>query len=116
MDRFQAMVRLRIHPGKTGAFKRIAEESVRLTRERDTGTVRYDIFLNDDETEAVVYEEFVSPAARLEHLANMGDNVAAMLAVVDMRAEVWANADPALPASVEGLDVTFLTPFLRMAD
>lgn len=112
--RFQAMVRLTIHPGKLDQFKRIATESIRLAREKDTGTIRYDIFFNDEETEAVVYEEFLTPAARLEHLANLGENVAAMLAIVDMRAEVWSQSDRTLHASVEGYDVTFFTPFLRL--
>ncbi|MCX5493932.1 antibiotic biosynthesis monooxygenase [Kaistia dalseonensis] len=115
MNRFQAVVRFAIHPGKGDEFKRIAEDMIGLTREKDTGTVRLDIFVNDDGSEAVFYEEFVSPEARLEHLANMGENVAAMLAIGDMRADVWTHADPALRASVEGYDVRFYTPFLRLA-
>jgi 2,4-dienoyl-CoA reductase-like NADH-dependent reductase (Old Yellow Enzyme family)/quinol monooxygenase YgiN len=113
-DRFQAMVRLKIHPGKLDEFKRIAADSIRLAREKDTGTIRYDIFLNDDDTEAVVYEEFVNPGARLEHLANLGENVAGMLAIVDMQAEVWSHSDPELRASTEGYDVKFFKPFLRL--
>ena len=89
MNRFQAVVRFAIHADKGDEFKRIAEDMIRLTREKDTGTVRLDIFVNDDGSEAVFYEEFVSPEARLAHLANMGDNVAAMLAIGDMRADVW---------------------------
>ena len=113
-DRFQAMVRLKIHPGKLDEFKRIAADSIRLAREKDTGTIRYDIFLNDNDTEAVVYEEFVNPAARLDHLANLGENVAGMLAIVDMQAEVWSHSDPELRASTEGYDVKFFKPFLRL--
>lgn len=116
MNRFQAVVRFAIHEAEAKAFERIAGEMIRLTREKDTGTVRFDIFLNDDGTEAVFYEEFVSPEARLEHLQNMGEYVAAMLAIGTMRADVWANPDPALRASVEGFDVTFYTPYLRMAE
>lgn len=113
-DRFQAMVRLKIQPGKLDEFKRIVADSIRLAREKDTGTIRYDIFLNDNDTEAVVYEEFVNPGARLEHLANLGENVAGMLAIVDMQAEVWSHSDPELRASTDGYDVTFFKPFLRL--
>jgi hypothetical protein len=60
-----------------------------------------------------VYEEFVNPAARLEHLANLGENVAGMLAIVDMQAEVWSHCDPQLRTSTEGYDVRFYKPFLR---
>ncbi|MBD9388592.1 alkene reductase [Agrobacterium sp. AGB01] len=113
-DRFQAMVRLKIHPGKTPEFKMIAEETIRLAREKDIGTIRYDIFFNDDETEAVVYEEFINPAARIKHLENLGENVADMLAIVDMQAEVWSHSDLGLRASVEGYDVSFFKPYIRM--
>ncbi|MGR9221156.1 putative quinol monooxygenase [Rhizobium leguminosarum] len=108
------MVRLKIHAGKLDDFKRIAADSIALAREKDTGTIRYDIFLNDDETEAVVYEEFVNPDGRLQHLQNLGDNVVAMLAIVDMQAEVWSHSDEKLRASTKGYDVAFLKPFLRM--
>ena len=113
-DRFQAMGRLKIHAGKLDEFKRIATDSIALYRGKDTGTIHYDIFLNDDETEAVVYEEFVNPNARLEHLGNLGDNVAAMLAIVDMQAEVWSHSDEKRRASTRGFDVTFFKPFLRI--
>jgi len=113
-DRFQAMVRLKIHEGKLDKFKRIAEDSIALSREKDTGTIRYDIFLNDDETEAVVYEEFVNPDGRLQHLQNLGDNVTAMLAITDMQAEVWSHSDEKLRASTKGYNASFLKPFLRM--
>jgi len=115
MSRFQTMVRFNIHVGKSADFKRIAQDMIRLTREKDTGTVRLDIFANDDCSEVVFYEEFVSPEARIEHLANMGDNVDAMLAIGNMRAEVLAHADRALHSSVQGYDVSFYTPLLRLA-
>jgi hypothetical protein len=60
-----------------------------------------------------VYEEFVNPAARLEHLANLGENVAGMLAIVDMQAEVRSHCDPQLRTSTEGSDVRFYKPFWR---
>lgn len=112
-DRFQAMVHLKIRPGKLEEFKRIAADSIRQAQEKDTGTIHYDIFLDDNETEAVVYEEFVNPAAPLEHLANRGENFAGMLVVVDMQAEVWSHSDPQLRASTEEYDVRFYKPFLR---
>lgn len=115
-DRFQAMVRLRIHAGRLEEFKRIAADSIALAREKDVGTIRYDIFLNEDETEAVVYEEFVNSDARLRHLENLGDNVGAMLDIVDMQAEVWLHSDEKLRASTKGYDVSFYKPFLRMLD
>lgn len=115
MERFQAVLRLKIHPGKTEEFKRVVEDSVRIARANSPGTVRYDAFLNDDETEAVVHEAFLSPTARLEHIAALGNNFAAMLGIVDMHADVLDGADRALRASAEGYNVRFYKPFLRLA-
>ncbi|ATI79975.1 hypothetical protein A6768_08120 [Sphingobium yanoikuyae] len=71
--------------------------------------------MSDEGSKAGFYEEPVNAEARLEHLENMGENVAAMLSIGDMRADVWTHVDPALCASVEGFDVTFYAPFLRMS-
>jgi len=116
MNRIQAVVRLKIHAGKTDEFKRLTENCILLAREKDTGTIRYDIFLNDAATEAVVYEEFESPEAHMEHFKNMGDNISALFAIVDMEGEVWGYPYPALRASIETYGVKHYTPFLRLAD
>lgn len=58
MSRIQSIARFKIHPGKTEEFTRLSSNCMELAREKDPGTIRYDIFMNDDETEAVVYEEY----------------------------------------------------------
>lgn len=89
---------------------------MRLTREKDTGTLRYDIFLNADETEAVVYEEYESAEVHLQHFENMGENAEAIFAIVDMEGELWGDPSPELRAGVEAHGVRIYTPFLRLAD
>jgi len=40
---------------------------LRLTREKDTQTLRYDWFLNEDETECEVHEAYLSEEGLIEH-------------------------------------------------
>ncbi len=68
-----------------------------LAREMDQGTLRYDIFFNDDESEAVVYEEYESAEAHVQHFENMGENAAALFAIVDMEGE-WRENCGGIPA------------------
>ncbi len=116
MSKIQAVARFKIHPGKTDEFKRLSENCMRLAREKDPGTIRYDIFFNDDETVAVVYEEYESAEAHMKHFENMGDNAAAIFEIVDMEGELWGNPTPELKAGVEEHGVKVFTPFLRLTD
>lgn len=116
MSKIQAVARFKIKPGKTEEFKRLSENCMKLAREKDPGTIRYDIFLNDDETEAVVYEEYGSPEAHLAHFENMGQNAAAIFEIVEMQGELWGNPSPELRAGVEEHGVKVYTPFMRLTD
>jgi len=116
MSRIQSVARFRIHPGKLDEFKQLSENCMRLAREKDTGTIRYDIFFNADETECVVYEEYVDAAAHVKHFENMGENAAAIFSIVDMEGELWGNPDATLRAAVEAYGVKVYTPFLRLAE
>jgi len=116
MNKIQAVARFKIKPGKTDEFKRLSEKCMELAREKDPGTIRYDIFLNDEETEAVVYEEYESPEAHLKHFENMGENAAAIFEIVDMEGELWGNPSPDLRAGVEEHGVKVYTPFMRLTE
>ncbi|WP_298091024.1 putative quinol monooxygenase [uncultured Sphingomonas sp.] len=116
MGKIQAVARFKIKAGKTDEFKRLSEDCMRLAREKDPGTIRYDIFMNDDGTEAVVYEEYDSPEAHLAHFENMGDNAAAIFKIVDMEGELWGDPSPELRAGVEQHGVKVYTPFMRLTD
>lgn len=50
MSRIQSIARFKIHHGKAEEFKRLSANCVELARAKDPGTIRYDIFLNDEET------------------------------------------------------------------
>ena len=67
MSNLEVIARLRIRPGQVEGFKKQASEIMRLAREKDTQTVRYDWFIDEDALECEVHEEYLSEQGLLEH-------------------------------------------------
>ena len=67
MSNFEVRARLKIRPGQLAGFKAQAAELMRLTRELDTQTLRYDWFLSDDGTQCEVHEAYKSEQGLVEH-------------------------------------------------
>ncbi len=116
MSRIQSIARSKIHPGKTEEFKRLSATCMELARAKDPGTIRYDIFMNDDETEAVVYEEYESSEAAVKHFENMGDNAGAIFKIVDMEGETWGEPSGDLRKGLEEHGVRILRPRMRLTE
>jgi quinol monooxygenase YgiN len=70
---FEVAARLKVRDGELEGFKRQAAEMMRLTREKDTKTLRYDWFLSDDGTECEVREGYLDADALLEHAHHVGE-------------------------------------------
>ena len=60
-----------VRPGQLEGFKRQAAECIRLTREKDTATLRYDWFLSSDGTQCEVREAYTGEQGLIEHRANV---------------------------------------------
>jgi quinol monooxygenase YgiN len=63
----EVIARMKIRPGQLDGFKAQAAELVRLTEEKDTQTLRYDWFVNEDGTECEVHEAYLGPDGLVEH-------------------------------------------------
>jgi len=72
MRNFELSAHMTIRPGQLEGFKRQAAEIIRLSRERDTQTLRYDWFITNDGTECEVRELYASPQGLIEHKAHIG--------------------------------------------
>ena len=64
---FEVTARLKVRNGELDGFKRQAGEVMRLARELDTKTLRYDWFLTDDGTACEVREVYVDADGLYEH-------------------------------------------------
>jgi quinol monooxygenase YgiN len=67
MSHLELHAHLKIRPGQLEGFKAQAAEIMRITREQDTKTLRYDWFIEDDEMECEVHEAYVNEAGLFEH-------------------------------------------------
>ncbi len=67
MSHLEISARLKIRPGQLEGFKAQAAEIMRLTREMDTHTLRYDWFINEDGTECEVREAYEGEEGLFEH-------------------------------------------------
>jgi quinol monooxygenase YgiN len=64
---FEVTARLKIREGELEGFKQQAAEVMRLAREKDTKTLRYDWFISRDGVQCEVREGYVDADGLLEH-------------------------------------------------
>jgi quinol monooxygenase YgiN len=64
---------MKVRKGKLEGFKKQAAEIIRLAKEKDTKTIRYDWFLSKDETECEVREVYESSEGLIEHRMHIAE-------------------------------------------
>src|SRR6266516_722869 len=70
MATFELSARMTVRPGQLEGFRRQAAECIRITKEKDTHTLRYDWFLSGD-GECEVREAYTGPEGLIEHNKNI---------------------------------------------
>ena len=73
MAAFEVSAHMTVRPGQLEGFKKQAAECIRITKEKDTHTLRYDWFLTNDGTECEVREAYTGPEGLIEHNRNILD-------------------------------------------
>ena len=108
---FEVTARLKIRDGELEGFKQQATEMMRLTREKDARTLRYDWFLSDDGTECEVREGYVDADGLLEHAHNVAEARELLFRdhAYGHEMTIYGEPSPALAALIERLagHVTF---------
>ena len=107
-----ATARIKFHEGKVEEFKLLSAQAMEIARTKDTGTLQYDIYFNDDESEGIVYERYRDSEALIEHGANLGDLSAAIFATGSFSGEVLAEPSAELRASLADSPVRIFKPYL----
>jgi quinol monooxygenase YgiN len=67
MSHLELHAHLKIRPGQLEGFRSQAAEIMRITREQDTKTLRYDWFIKEDGTECEVHEAYLNEDGLFEH-------------------------------------------------
>jgi quinol monooxygenase YgiN len=106
----------RFHEGKLDEFKRLAAQAMEIVRTKDSGTLQYDTYFNDDQSECVVIERYRDSEAAMEHAANVSDLFEPILATVTVvHGELLGEASAELRANLAGQEVPQLfTPYESM--
>ena len=115
MSELQGIARFKFHEGKLEEFKRLSAQSMEIVRTKDTGTLQYDIYFNDDQSECMVVERYKDSEALIEHMANLGDLGGAILATVSLvHGEVLGEPSAVLRANLADSPVQLFTPHQSM--
>ena len=111
----QAIVRFRFHDGHVEEFKRLSAQCMEIVRTQDTGTLQYDTYFNDDETECIVLERFRDSDALIQHGENFAHLMDAIIATGSVTGELLGYPSAELRGRItDGGPVQLFTPWLRM--
>jgi quinol monooxygenase YgiN len=67
MGHLEIHAHVKIRPGQLEGFKAQVAEILRITKEQDTKTLRYDWFIKEDGTECEVHEAYANEEGLFEH-------------------------------------------------
>ena len=71
MSYLEVSAHMTVRPGCLEGFKKQAAELIRVTKEKDTRTLRYDWFISTDGTACEVREAYSGPEGLIEHNKNI---------------------------------------------
>ena len=109
----QAIVRF--HDGDVEEFKRLSAQCMEIVRTQDTGTLQYDTYFNDDETECIVIERFRDSEALIQHGENLAHMMDAIIAPGSVFGELFGEPSAELRAPFTGGGpVQLFTPWATM--
>jgi quinol monooxygenase YgiN len=106
--------RFTIHEGALVQFKRLAAQAIEIARTMDTGTLQYEIFFDDEESECIVIERYKDSEALMEHAAHVGDVMAKIFAVASGTSDMLGDPSAELRTLVADGNVRLFTSFLSL--
>ena len=114
MSELQGIGRFKFHEGKVEEFKRLATQCMEIVRTKDTGTLQYDIYLNDDQSECIVIERYRDSEALMEHAAHLGDIMEAIFATGSASSALLGEPSAELGAMMVDSEVRRFTLYQSM--
>jgi quinol monooxygenase YgiN len=116
MQEIKGIARVKFHPGKLEEWKRLTEEAMEIVRTKDRGTLQYEIFFNEDESEAVVFERYRDADAAIEHFANIGHLMEPIMATASVTGEVLGTPNAKMKEEFAKGGPRLFTPWRAMED
>jgi quinol monooxygenase YgiN len=116
MDEIKGIARVKFHRGKVEEWKRLSEQAMEIVRTKDRGTLQYEIFFNEDETEAVVFERYRDADAAIEHFANISHLMEPILATATVTGEVLGTPNAKMKEQLRSGVPKLFTPWMALQD
>ena len=114
MSELQGVARIRFHEGKLEEFKRLSARAIEIARTKDTGTLQYAIYFNDDQSECIVLERYTDSEALIEHGTHLGEVAGSILATGSVTGACLGEPSVELRAKLAGSPVQLFTPYLSL--
>ena len=114
MSELQGIARFKFHGDKLEEFKRLAAQCMEIVRTKDTGTLQYDVYFNDGQSECIVHERYRDSEALIEHAAHLGDLSEAIVATGSVSAALLGEPSAELRAQIADSEVRLFTPHQSM--
>ena len=114
MEEIKGIARVKFHPGKVQEWKRLTAEAMEIVRTKDRGTIQYEIFLNEDESEAVVFERYRDANAALEHFANISHLMEPLMATATVTGEVLGTPNAEIRKNLAKGGPKLFTPWMTI--
>jgi quinol monooxygenase YgiN len=108
----QGIGRFKFREGELEQFKRVSAQLMEIVRSKDTGTVQYEIYFNDDQSECIVLERYRDSEALVEHAGHVGELGRAIPGLVS--SELLGEPSADVRAKLVGSGVRLFTPFLSL--
>ena len=91
MSELRISAGLDVHEGMVDEFRAAAAACMQAVREKDSRTLQYDWYHNEDHSKYIVLERYRDSDAVLEHLGNLGELLGALLETCDLSVDVFGT-------------------------
>jgi quinol monooxygenase YgiN len=110
----QGIARCEFHGGQLEEFKRLAAQVMEIVRNKDTGTLQFEVSFNDDQSECIVLERYRDSQALIEHAEHFDDLGQALFRAGWVSGELIGEASAELKAMMASSGIRVFTPFLSL--
>ena len=83
-----------------------------IVRNKDTGTLQFEISFNDDQSECIVLERYRDSQAHIEHAEHLGDLSEAIIRTGSFAGELIGEPSAELKTMLAGGPIRLFTPYL----
>src|SRR2546426_3345265 len=109
VSELQGIARFKFHEGTLEEFKRLSAQCMEIVRTKDTGTLQYEVYFNDDQSECMVLERYRDSEALIEHAAHLGELSEAIVATGSVTGELLGEPSAELRANLADGPVSLFT-------